>query len=197
MKLSEDPSIRYYVWTGETVAGPYTVEGLESLVYLQKVRADTPICREGSQTYTSLLESELGPLLFPRGKPENKPENWAAPGMENSGAHLNRKRYQLTEANFEKVNGAPGQAPRVDVYHLLDEIRRKEIDAGFDHVRTNRFKLSKRSIDFWFMILAGNGLLLGGALVFHNPISFVFGIGGSGLYTFALIWCMYGVMDRY
>jgi hypothetical protein len=197
VKLSEDQYVRYYAWIEHTVAGPYTVEGLESLVYLQKVRADTLICREGSETYTRLLDSELGPVLFPQGRPENKPQNWAPPGQEHSAAHLNRKRYQLTEASFEKVNAAPGQEPRIDVYNILGEIRQSEIESGRDWVRTNRFKISKRSIDFWIMIIAGNGLLLAGIIYFNNPITLVFGLGGSGLYTFGLIWCMFGVMDRY
>lgn len=197
MKLSLDHSIRYYVWMDETVAGPYTVEGLESLVYLQKIRADTLICREGNETYTSVLDSEVGPVLFPQGRPENKPQNWAPPGQEHSASHLNRKRYRMTEAAFEKVNAEPGQVPRIDVYHMLDENRRAEIESGRDWVRSNRFKISKRSIDFWIMVIAGNAMLLAGIIYFNNPITLVFGIGGSGLYTFGLIWCMYGVMDRY
>jgi hypothetical protein len=31
----------------------------------------------------------------------------------------------------------------------------------------------------------------------QNTTSIVFGFGGAGLYTFGLLWSMYGVMDRY
>jgi|CXWL01.1.fsa_nt_gi hypothetical protein len=35
MKLSEDTSIRYHTKIDDRLGGPYSVEGLESLVYLK------------------------------------------------------------------------------------------------------------------------------------------------------------------
>jgi len=47
------------------------------------------------------------------------------------------------------------------------------------------------------MIIVGNGAILAGSIAMQKTMSLVFGIGFSGLYTFGLLWTMYGVMDRY
>jgi len=200
MKLSEDTSARYYTWVEDSMGGPYTVEGLESLVYLQKITAETLICREGCEKFTPIKDSELSRILFPKAKfgtGSQSPHEWAPPGRENDPAFLNRKRYRFTEAKFDNVNAKAANLPKIDVYHLLDDIRQTEIASGRDQVRESRFKVSKRSRDFWIMLIAGNAIFLGGAIIAANTISLVFGIAGCGLFTFALLWSMYGVMDRY
>ena len=40
MNLPGDESVRYYTYDEESVGGPYTIEGLESLVYLKKITPD-------------------------------------------------------------------------------------------------------------------------------------------------------------
>jgi hypothetical protein len=47
------------------------------------------------------------------------------------------------------------------------------------------------------MLIVGNAIFLGTALLAPNTISLVFGIAGCGLFTFALLWSMFGVMDKY
>jgi hypothetical protein len=200
MKLSDDTSVRYYTWVDDRMGGPYTVEGLESLVYLQKITAETLVCREGSEEFTPIKNSELSLVLFPKAKfgtGSQAPHEWAPPRRENDPAFLNRKRYRTTEAKFENVNAKAANLPKIDVYNLLDDIRQTEIESGADRVRLNRFRISKRSRDFWIMLVAGNSLFLGGALISPNTTSLVFGIAGCGLFTFGLLWSMYGVMDRY
>lgn len=198
MKLKEDTSVRYHTLIDDRRGGPYTVEGLESLVYLQKINADTLITREGSEDFTPIRASELGPVLFKQQVvTKQAPHEWAPPGRENDPAFANRKRYRTTEAKFENVNAKAGNLPKIDVLNLLDEVRQAEIESGRDLIRRNRFRLSKRSRDFWVMLVVGNTVFLGTALLVPNTISLVFGIGGCGLFTFALLWSMYGVMDRY
>jgi len=198
LKVTEDPALRYCTKIDGLVAGPYTFEGVESLVFLHKITADTLISREGSVEFFPLKASELGPRLFPQIDQPKLPQDWAPPGQENLSAHANRKRYRMTEATFEKVNAAPGQVPRIEVHEILDLNRQAEIEAGLDHPPPPvRFRISKRSLDFWFMVLAGNALIIGAGIYFQNTASLVFCIGGSGLYTFGLVWCLYGVMDRY
>lgn len=198
MKLCEDPSIRYYTKIDANLSGPYTVEGLESLVYLQKINADTLINREGSTDFTPIRASELGPVLFRQQiVVQQAPHEWAPPGREKDPAFANRKRYRTTEAKFENVNAKTRSLPKIDVFNLLDEVRQAEIESGRDRIQLNRFRISKRSRDFWIMLVAGNTVFLGCALIAPNTISLVFGIGGCGLFTFALLWSMYGVMDRY
>jgi hypothetical protein len=47
------------------------------------------------------------------------------------------------------------------------------------------------------MLVLGNALLLGGGIAMQSLTSLVFAIGGMGLFTFGLLWSLYGVMDRY
>ena len=192
-------SVEYYTCIDGMVGGPYSVEGLESLAYLQKVTPDTYIAYEGAEAFLPIRDTTLGPILFPWAGPTGPtaPEHWAPPGQENDPAFTQRRRFKMGEAKFDKVNGAPGQPDKVTVTGLLDEIREKEIDAGYDRPPSLRFRISRRSVDFWLMMIGGNALLLGGGILLDNPISLVFGIGGSGLFSFGLIWSMYGVMDRY
>jgi hypothetical protein len=197
MKLSKDNAVRYLTKVDEKVGGPYTVEGLESLVYLGKITADTPIAREGSDEFLPIKESDLGPVLFKQVFVKQEPHEWTPPGKENDPAYANRKRYRTTEAQFDNVNADAAHLPKVDVYNILDDIRQTEIESGMDFVRGNRFKISKRSRDFWIMLIIGNAIFLGVPMLSPNTISLVFGIAGCGLFTFGLLWSMYGVMDRY
>jgi hypothetical protein len=197
MKLSADTAVRYHTKTGDKLSGPYTVEGLESLVYLQKITADTPIRREGADAFVVLRDSELATILFPRMPQKLPPQHWAPPGQENDPARLQRKHYQFTAAKFEKINAPTGAAPKVDVYEILDDIRQTEIASGLDEVRPSRFKISKRSRDFWFMLVVGNGIFIGAGLLMGNTASLVFALGGCGVFTLGLLWSMYGVMGRY
>lgn len=199
MKLSGDDTIRYFTYADETVGGPYTIEALESLVYLKKITPDTHVARVGAEAFILLKDSELKAVLFPGllTKQDSTPQEWCPPGQENDPAQINRKRFRTTTAKFENVNAQAGNLPKIDVYDMLDEIRQTEKDSGLDLPRAGRFRISKRSLDFWFMVLAGNAVILGGAIAMQNTMSMVFGIGGSGLFTFGLLWSMYGVMDRY
>lgn len=199
MKLSGDDTIRYFTYVDESVGGPYTIEALESLVYLKKITPDTYVAREGAEAYVLLRDSELKPVLFPGllAREDSTPQEWSPPGLENDPAQINRKRFRTTTAKFENVNAKAGNLPKIDVHDILGEIRQAERESGLDLPRPGRFRVSKHGMDFWFMVIVGNALILGGTVLMQNTMSMVFGIAGSGLYTFGLLWSMYGVMDRY
>lgn len=197
MKLTDDTTVRYLTMFEDRIGGPYTLEGLESLVHLRKITPDTLVCFEGTDDFFPIRKSALGLVLFKQLLQPQAAGEWAPPGQENDPAFVQRKRHRLGEAKFEKVNSAPGLEPRIDVLDLLDEVRQAEIESGRDLVRPHRLRFSRRNRDFWIMLFAGNGLLLGGAFCLQNTASFVFGIAGSGLFTFGLLWSMYGVMDNY
>lgn len=195
MKISEDTTIRFVTLIDEQVTGPYTLEGLHSLVYLRRITPDTLISREDEDAFLPISATVLSPVLFPLLKSGSAPpEQWAPPGQ---AARIDRKHYGLGEAKFQKVNDTRSQRSRIEVKELLDEVRQAEIAAGLDLPRRHRFKISRRSIDFWIMLIAGNTVLIGGGILMQNTSSIVFGFAGSGLYTFGLLWSMYGVMDRY
>ena len=194
MKLSSDSTIRYLVKQGDQVARTYTVEGLESLVYLGKVLPDTPVSREGEENFTPIrAQADLAKKLFPRMQEKVTPKAWGRPGQ--SDRH-DLKEFKLGEAKFQKVN-QPEKGRQIEVKEILQEIRQAERNAGRDFLDGGRFKMSKRNLDFWFMLIVGNAVLYGGAFLLANTTSWVFAIAGSGLYSWGLIWSMYGVMDRY
>ena len=197
MKLTEDTSVRYLTNINDKLGGPYTSEGLESLVYLHKISPDTLISREGNEDFKPIKATPLGPILFPKAVLQTTPQDWAPPRRENDPAFTSRKNFRLTKAKFEKVNAQAGKLPKIDVYNILDEIRQTEIESGRDFVRSNRFRISRRTIDFWIVAIAGNTLILAGSIYMQNTASMMIGIGSSGLFTFGLLWSMYGVMDRY
>lgn len=197
MKLSSDDAVRYHTKIDDRLGGPYSVEGLESLVYLQRITPDTLIGRENSGVFQPVRETELGPVLFKSLNRARQPHDWAPPGKEHHPEHTNRQRHRLGEARFDRVNRQHPRKGRIEVTDILQDIRQSEIVSGRDHLRQNRFRITKRTKDFWILLIAGNTLLLGGAIAMQNTVSLVFGIGGSGLYTFALLWSMYGVMGRY
>ncbi|HWA28207.1 MAG TPA: GYF domain-containing protein [Lacunisphaera sp.] len=199
MKLSEDFSVRYVTKIGDQVGGPYSMEGLESLVYLKKINPETLVAVEGSADFAPIRETILKAKLFPglMNKPaSNTPQDWSRPGKENDPAEINRKRFRTAEAKFENIN-AKSPTKKVDVYEMLDEIRETEKAAFLDVPKTSRFKLSRRSLDFWFLIIVVNAVILGAAIAMQSTMSMVFGIGCSALFTFGLLWTMYGVMDKY
>lgn len=134
--------------------------------------------------------------LFPKLVVVDGPAGWGKPGDSRSPT-LARPQFKFTEPKFERVNSNPGVGRKVEVTELLDEVRQMERDAGLDLVRPNRFKISRRTKDFWIMLIVGNGLLLAGGIAMQSLTSLVFAIGGMGLFTFGLLWSMYGVMGKY
>ena len=193
MKLSRDKTVRYWVAEGEEATGPYTVEGLESLVYLAKITPDTLICPEGTETYHAIRDLELVTRLYPRLQDKPKPKAWGRPGEAD---RHDVKEFKFGEVKFEKVND-PAKGERIEVAELLHEVRQAERDAGRDFIDSGKTRVSKRSLDFWIMLILGNAVLYVGAYFLANTTSWVFAIAGSGLYSFGLIWSMYGVMNRY
>jgi hypothetical protein len=193
MKLSSDTTVRYWVLQSEAVTGPFTVEGLESLVYLGKVTPDSLLCLEGQETWASIRETDLVTRLYPRLQETVTPKAWGRPGEID---RHDLKEFKFGEVKFEKVN-RPDQGPEIEVKEILQDIRQAERDAGRDFIDVAPAKVSKRSRDFWFMLIAGNAVLYGSAFYMANTTSWVFAIAGSGLYSWGLIWTMYSVMDRY
>jgi hypothetical protein len=197
MKLREDPSVRYHTKIEDRLGGPYTIEGLESLVYLKKINPDTLIAREGTDTFMPIRQSEVCPALFKHLRSKTTPQDWAPPSQENNPDFINRKRYRLGEAKFETVNRKATPGEKIDVFDLLGEVRRAEVDSGRDRLRQDRFKISRRTKDFWIMLIAGNAVIMSGGIYMQNTASIVFAIAGCGLFTFGLLWSLFGVMGRY
>jgi len=212
-----DPKIiapGYLVRQGGVVRGPINLEGLMSLVDIGRLSNTAEFATENTAEFKPAREWDFYFTLFPQEKQrqggestpptevkpvivKNSPENWPAPDPKKKREKISRKFYRLTEAKFHRINQADGAHPRHDVPGILRVIRQAEIDAGLDHVRQNRFRISKRTRDFWFLFISVNALFLFGAIQFRNFISSVYALSGMVLFTISLVWIMFGVMDRY
>lgn len=198
VKLPDQDKTGYLIEDGEQTRGPFTVEGLESLVYLGQITPETLIRRADEPALVPVRSTALRARLFPKLVERAAPAQWEKPGSAPiSPTTASRNPLAFGTAKFERVNTAPGVGPKVEVTAMLKEVRQMERDAGLDLLPPDRFKVSRRTKDFWLALVVGNALLLGGGIAMQSLTSLVFAIGGMGLFTFGLLWSMYGVMDRY
>lgn len=199
-KLSDENKTGYLIQDGELTRGPFTIEGLESLVYLGQITPETLIRREDEPALVPVRSTALRTHLFPKLVERTAPAVWEKPGQastQSSPATPSRNPLGFGAPKFERVNHSPGTGQNVDVRTILEEVRQMERDAGLDIVTPERFKISRRTKDFWIMLVVGNALLLGGGIAMESLTSLVFAIGGMGLFTFGLLWSMFGVMGKY
>lgn len=113
-----------------------------------------------------------------------------------------RKVYGLKPKEFERVNTAePGPAaPRAnDVFAIQREQREREIASGMDELKPNdRPQSKRRRRDYWLLLLGGNLALIAAALLAGlNVVTAVYVFSGVVLYSIALTWIMWFVMDDY
>lgn len=195
-KLPGDDRRGYLVQIGDQTRGPLTAEGIESLAYLGQVTPETLIRREDEAAFVPLRTTALRAMIFPKFVEPSAPAAWSKPGPA-AASSSSRNPLKFGAPKFERVNPRPGVGRKVEVTAILEEVRTMERNAGFDTVRENRFRIAKRTKDFWLLLLLGNGLLLGGAIFMGSLSSFVWAFGGMGLFTFGLLWSMFGVMGKY
>lgn len=196
-KLPGEDKTNYLIQDGEQTRGPFTIEGLESLVYLGQVTPETLIRREDEPALVPVRSTVLRTRLFPKLIESTTPDRWEKPDPAARAQSPSRNPLGFGAVKFERVNSAPGLGEGIEVADLLDDVRQMERDAGLDFVKPDRFKISRRTRDFWIMLGTGNAVLLGGGIAMQSLTSLVFAIGGMGLFTFGLLWSMFGVMDKY
>jgi hypothetical protein len=137
-----------------------------------------------------------------------------------------RKHYGFKEREFKRDNvDTPGQAPMPtarelamtagshhnpaarkvegkaddpnDILAVLQQNRLAAKKHGLNEVEIKEIK-SRRKREFWILIVGGN-LAIIGAVFFSgiNVITVIFGLSGLILFSVALSWIMWQVMDRY
>ncbi|MEO7412496.1 MAG: hypothetical protein ABIZ81_03995 [Opitutaceae bacterium] len=115
-----------------------------------------------------------------------------------------RKIYELGKAEFKRVNatpataGAAAPAPAQDVQaHLRDNLARAKA-AGLNELAPQPPRASRRKRDYWTLFLIGNGFF-GIAVAYWGPQSMpgAFAFSGMILFSAAITWLMWVVMDRY
>lgn len=103
-----------------------------------------------------------------------------------------------------KVTRQTAAAPGVraddpnDVYAVLERNRAMEKNSGRDQVELKKKGLSRRTRDFWLLIVGGNLAVL--ASVFFsglNVMTVIFGLAGIIIVSLGLTWVMWFVMSDY
>jgi hypothetical protein len=105
-------------------------------------------------------------------------------------------------AAAEKQLGTPPdpQAPAKtnEVHAVLRDNLDRANEAGLNEVSLRPKRPSRRKRDFWTILLAVDGFFLFWAFgPYANAMTFVYGLGGFAMFTTALIWIMWFIMDDY
>ncbi|HLP24786.1 MAG TPA: DUF4339 domain-containing protein, partial [Acidobacteriota bacterium] len=81
MRLSDEDKTGYLIQDGELTRGPFTIEGLESLVYLGQITPETLIRRENEVALVPVRSTALRTRLFPKLIERTAPTAWEKPGQ--------------------------------------------------------------------------------------------------------------------
>ena len=104
------------------------------------------------------------------------------------------QKLTLKRAEFETVND-PNSPPSLDPMEILRLNREHEISHGRDNLTFVPSKRSRRTREFFKLLIGGNlAALLAWWL---SPGAYVFCIAGALLFTSGLIWVMFFVMEDY
>ncbi|HEX2851885.1 MAG TPA: hypothetical protein VHO24_01515 [Opitutaceae bacterium] len=109
-----------------------------------------------------------------------------------------RKFYKLKEAEFVRVNAPTNEPDAADVHAILRGNREKADAAGLNELTPKPKRSSRRKRDYWIMFVLVNGFF-GAVLRFYGPRSIpgIYAIAGITLFTCALTWIMWFLMDDY
>jgi len=109
------------------------------------------------------------------------------------------KKFDLKPREFERLNtpGPAGKGAEHDVFAILQQNRSVEKQKGLNEVEIKETK-SRRRRDYWLVLLGGN-LLLGGVAVLgrSNAVVLVYDLAGFVIFNLGLTWVMWFVMDDY
>jgi len=107
-------------------------------------------------------------------------------------------KFTLKPKAFDQVN-VPASAPAPEptsVDQILDQNNR--VAAQFEKPLEFPPRPNQRRKDYWILMLGGNGLIaLGILLLPRNILITAFGISAMVVFSLAVTWVLYSVMDRY
>ncbi len=128
------------------------------------------------------------------------PPDDAAPSTPPADGASVPAKFRLGTANFESVNApADGGPPPVDVRQILRDNVARAGAAGLNELAPAPARRSRRSRDFWLLLISTN-LFFGGIAIWVGPsvpIPFVSALAGMAFVSAALTWVMWVVMDDY
>jgi hypothetical protein len=93
------------------------------------------------------------------------------------------------------VGGGAKAGDPNDVYAVLERNRAVEKKSGGDDIEVRKIR-SRRTRDYWLMLLGGNIALVGGGLFFGGA-AIVFALAGVIIYSLGLTWVVWQLMGRY
>lgn len=104
---------------------------------------------------------------------------------------------ELIAAANRAYRAAPAAAsprPLNEVEEILQRNREREQQAGLDTLKRLPPVENRRRRDYWILMVGGNLVIFFGLNAIAGPIIAAM---LAGLFTVAITWVMYGVMDRY
>ena len=104
------------------------------------------------------------------------------------------QKLTLKRAEFETVN-TPEAPPAPDAYEILRVNREREIALGRDNLVFSAPKRSRRTREFFKLLIGGNLAAL--ITWWLNPGDILFCFFGTIIFTSGLIWVMFFVMEDY
>lgn len=108
------------------------------------------------------------------------------------------KKFTLKPKVFERVN-VPAREPAptpTSVHQVLEQ--NKQVAAQFEKPLEFRPRPNQRRKDYLILMFVGNGLIgLGLLLLPKNIMITAFAISAIVVFSLAVTWVVYGVMDRY
>lgn len=87
-----------------------------------------------------------------------------------------------------------------DVHAILKDNLARANEAGLNTLSPRPGRKSKRKRDYWLLMLCGNAFMAyvaAYALRSHNAVLFVYIMAGIGMFSAAVTWIMWFVMDDY
>jgi hypothetical protein len=105
-------------------------------------------------------------------------------------------------AAAEKQLGIPSKTEPTSKTNEVHAVLRDNLDranaAGLNDVPLRPKRPSRRKRDFWTVLIPVDGFFLFWAFgPYANPMTFVYGIAGFAMFTAALIWIMFFLMEDY
>jgi hypothetical protein len=122
------------------------------------------------------------------------------------------RQFKFKPKEFERVNEPAPPSPvdpalderarqgdPNDVFALRQQLRAREQHRGMDVVKPVAPRKSRRKRDYWFLMIAGNGLFIAlPTLVFRgNGVVALFCGAGIIVLSLGMTWVMWFIMDDY
>jgi hypothetical protein len=188
-----------FVRLNGVVRGPFTPEQLGQLAEAGAIAPETEAYATADGPAVRLQEFPASAALF-SGRPGSKVEAKAFETVNGPTGHPVELRELIAFANQMPPQSGAVPVPTVprsnDVLDIILENAR--VQAQYEKPLVLARRPNRRLIDYLILMTVVNGFFLGAIILcWGNSVVFGFGIGGIAVFSAAITWTMFGVMNRY